>query len=192
MSSRVGSFNVPPGFSPARSPITSLALAGPPTYSCCPICLSLVSKCKCVHLSPPTISGSLMGQGRAWQPSHFKAEVRTKKKKPDDSLRKIPVLRTLVPWHPSSQHIWGALRMLSTGHGGSLQRNALRIVSSQNIPWECLVCEGMDEFSFLRTRHRHFYKDLFKMILLRSLTWHRHQAQRKWPYWKGQQTAAQM
>lgn len=178
MSSRVESFNVPPGFRPARPPITSLALAGPPPYSRCPICLSLVSKWKCLHLSPPPIPGSLMGRVRAWQPSHFKAEVRTKKKL-DDSLRKIPVLRTLIPWHPSSQHIWGALRMLGTGHGGSLQRNTLRIISSRNIPWECLVCKGMDEFSFLRTRHRHFCMDLFKMIQLRSLTWHRHQAQRK-------------
>lgn len=79
MSSRVESFNVPPGFRPARPPITSLALTGPPPYSHCPICLSLVSKCKCLHLSPPPIPGSLMGRVRAWQPSHFKAEVRTKK-----------------------------------------------------------------------------------------------------------------
>lgn len=54
-----------------------------------------------------------------------------------------------------------------------------RLFPKQCIPWECLICNGMDEFSFLRRRHRHFCKDLFKMIQLKSLTWHRRQAQRK-------------
>lgn len=130
MSSRVGSFNVPAGFSPPRSPITSLTLADPLTYSYCPICLLLVSKCKLSHLSPPPTRTSLSGPLRTWQPSHFKAEVRTKT---TWLLDKNPTSQDTG--HVGTLHLgtsgmhWG---WSAAGHGGISQRNGLRTFCSRH------------------------------------------------------------
>lgn len=90
MSSKVGSLSVPAGFSLPRSPITSLALAHLLTYSHYSICLLFVSQCKLLYLpllTPPEVS----------QDETFISKL-SLEQKPDDSLKKIPALRTQATW----------------------------------------------------------------------------------------------
>ena len=131
--------------------------------------------CHCCQ--PPEASQDDVG---AQTPSHFKAKTeqknkQTKKKKTDDSLKRIPALRTQTAGTLLIPEDQGCT---APGQQQDLKESCKAMDSQSSFPdtintLECPVCKGMDGLSSLRTGYRHIRKGLSKMIQLRSLLWHR-------------------